>query len=322
MAISYVPPFLHHHVANACVEGNTHLVTASYLNPAMKSLDKITSEKGLIFLNEVGLDPGIDIMSTMKVKDEVEGRGGKIVSYESWCGGLPDGIHSGNPLMYKFSWAPQAVFQTTKNQADFLKDGVKVTIPGDELLTTGTEVKDFHPAFRLEGYPNRDSLAFKEDFGMHDAETFIRGTLRYEGFGVIMRALHNIGITSDEFLKEPLTTMKDVVSSLAPADPTTDSLKLAVLEEIPFGEGVEGEQKKELASRLAVLIEETDSKKLKKIIKSWEFFQFYSDEPLPRPANKPLDALCEVCFRNMQYSDGERDLTVMKHIFEIEEADG
>jgi len=106
LAISYVPPFLHKFVANACIEAGTHLVTASYIDETMKSFDEKAKEKGLIFLNEIGLDPGIDIMSTMKVKDEVEARGGKIVSYQSWCGGLPDGIDSTNPLMYKFSWAP------------------------------------------------------------------------------------------------------------------------------------------------------------------------------------------------------------------------
>jgi saccharopine dehydrogenase-like NADP-dependent oxidoreductase len=148
-------------------------------------------EKGLIFFNEVGLDPGIDIMSSMKIKEDVEAEGGKIISYESWCGGLPDAACAGdNPLFYKFSWAPQAVFNTSKNSCTFLRDNQVVTLDGKDLLTLGTSPKNFHPAYKIEGYPNRDSLSFKDQFAFNDAHTFIRGTLRYEGFGVIMRALH------------------------------------------------------------------------------------------------------------------------------------
>lgn len=321
LAISYVPPFLHKNVANACINASTHLVTASYIDDDMKSFDEEAKKKGLTFLNEIGLDPGIDIMSTMKVKDEVEGRGAKIVSYQSWCGGLPDGINSDNPLMYKFSWAPQAVFKTSKNKAVFLKDGQIVTIPGEELLTTGTESKDFHPAFKLEGYPNRDSVAFKDDFGMKDAESFVRGTLRFEGFGVIMRGLHNVGITSEDEFDQDKKSMKEVVLSLAPANPTEDALKLSVLAEIPFGTGAEAEEKKALASRLVDLVQETEPKKLKKIIKSWDFFEFYNSTELSRTPKKPLDALCEICLKKMDYGEGGRDLVVMKHIFGIEEAD-
>jgi len=197
-----------------------------------------------------------------------------------------------------------------------------VTIPGEELLTTGTESKDFHPAFKLEGYPNRDSVSFKDSFDMKDAESFVRGTLRFEGFGVIMRGLHNVGITSEENLAEQKKSMKDVINTLAPSEATTDATKLAVLEEIPFGEGAEGAEKKELASRLVDLVQETDSSKLKKIIKSWDFFEFYNSDDLINPASKPLDALCEVCLRKMDYGEGERDLVVMKHVFGIEESDG
>ena len=187
LVISYVPPFLHMKVAKPCLEAGKHMVTASYISPEMRALDTEVKKKGLIFFNEIGLDPGIDIMSSMKIKDEVEAQGGKIIGYESWCGGLPDAVCAGdNPLHYKFSWAPQAVFNTSKNSATFLVEGEEVTIEGKDLLSSGTSHKNFHPAYKIEGYPNRDSISFRNSFDFKDAKTFIRGTLRYEGFGMIM----------------------------------------------------------------------------------------------------------------------------------------
>lgn len=141
-------------VAKPCIEAGKHLVTASYISPEMRALHEEVKSKDLIFFNEVGLDPGIDIMSTMKVKDEVESRGGKIIGYESWCGGLPDALYADNPLAYKFSWAPQAVFNTSKNSATFWESGHKKVIDGKDLLTIGTTPKDFHQAYKIEGYPN------------------------------------------------------------------------------------------------------------------------------------------------------------------------
>ena len=129
------------HVMRPAVKAKRHVVTASYIDDKMKELDEEIRENDLIFLSGMGVDPGIDIMSTMKVKDEVEANGGKIVKYESWCGGLPDAFYADNPLGYKISWAPQAVFRTCKNDATFLKDGEIVTIPGEKLLTEGTKPK-------------------------------------------------------------------------------------------------------------------------------------------------------------------------------------
>jgi len=161
-------------VAVPCLEAGKNFVSASYISAEMRALDEKVKEKGLIFFNEIGLDPGIDIMGSMKIKDEVEAKGEKIISYESWCGGLPDAVSAAdNPLSYKFSWAPQAVFNTSKNSATFLEDGVVKTIEGKDLLTIGTSLKDFHPAYKIEGYPNRDSISFKNAFGFNDAQTFI-----------------------------------------------------------------------------------------------------------------------------------------------------
>lgn len=124
----------------------------------MEKMDEECKKKGLIFLNECGLDPGIDIMSTMKVKDEAEEKGFKIVSYESYCGGLPVAEQADNPLGYKFSWNPGAGIKASKNKAIFKKNGKVVEEP--EPLKIAEERKDISVAMKLEVYPNRDSLVY------------------------------------------------------------------------------------------------------------------------------------------------------------------
>ena len=317
VAISYIPPFLHPQVAKACLAARVHLVTASYISPEMKELDAEAKEKGLIFINEVGLDPGIDIMSTMKVKDEVEEAGGKIVGYESWCGGLPDAINADNPLGYKFSWAPQAVFTTSKNQAVFLKDGEVVTIEGPELMTTGTTAKNVHMAYKIECYPNRDSISFKESFGFKDARSFVRGTLRYEGFSYIIRALHQIGITdSTELDHDKHKTIKDVTLELADESPAHS--QIAQVDDFDFG----SEENQALAKKLLNKCSEEDPKRVRDIIKSWLYFELFSDIPLNGKGKNYLDAFCNACGEKLWYKDGEKDMVLMKHIFTIVDSSG
>ena len=121
--ISFVPPTLHLPIFQSCLRIVRNLTTSSYVSPDMEKMDGLARNKGLIFLNEVGLDPGIDIMSTMKVKHEAEAQGWKIVSYESYCGGLPVAEQADNPLGFKFSWNPGAAIKASKNKAIYKKNG-------------------------------------------------------------------------------------------------------------------------------------------------------------------------------------------------------
>ena len=318
IVISYVPPFLHPKIFKAWVDGERNLVTASYISAEMEGFDADAKEKGLIFLNETGLDPGIDIMSTMKIKDEVSKEGGKIVKYESWWGGLPAAEDSDNPLCYKFSWDPKAVFNTSKNPAKFLKDGEIVEIPGTELLRSGTRKKNFLKALNLEGYPNRDSLSFIKSFGFTDWKTFVRGTLRYGGFGIIMRALHQLGITdgTKEIDHTKIKSMRDLTESL--------------VEDIKEGEAGHDESFKkallhkkcdqDLARKMIAKL--VDKEDIVDIIESWKFFELFNSEKLIRPSDKfAMDALSGISLPKMSYQNGERDFVIMKHIFEIEMAD-
>lgn len=157
--ISFIPPFLHPIIARACLKVGRNMTTSSYNSPEMLAMHEEAKEKDLVFLNEVGLDPGIDIMSTMKVVHEAQAAGNKIVSYESYCGGLPVPEQADdNPFGYKFSWNPGAAIKASKNAATYRRNGEVVC--SEEPLKAVEIRDDFSGSMKLETYPNRDSLSF------------------------------------------------------------------------------------------------------------------------------------------------------------------
>jgi saccharopine dehydrogenase (NADP+, L-glutamate forming) len=134
------------------------MITSSYINPEMVKMHNDVKGKDLIFLNECGLDPGIDIMGTMKIVHEAKRAGYKVVSYESYCGGIPVAEQADNPLGYKFSWNPGAGIKASRNTATFLKNGKKIVT--NSPLKCAVNRDDFSVSMKLESYPNRDSLVF------------------------------------------------------------------------------------------------------------------------------------------------------------------
>lgn len=208
--ISFIPPFMHTPIALACLRVGRNMTTSSYISPDMVKMHEECKAKGLIFLNECGLDPGIDIMGTMKVVHEAKAAGFKTVSYESYCGGIPVAEQADNPLGYKFSWNPGAAIKASRNTATFMQNG-KVVVTNTPLKCA--VIDDFSVSMKLETYPNRDSLVFMERFGMQDCETFIRGTYRFTGFSDIISSFHDIGLTSDETAPDGVKTLRDLLES-------------------------------------------------------------------------------------------------------------
>lgn len=123
LVISFIPPWMHIHVLPICVKVGVNVTTSSYISPEMLALDAEAKSKGMVILNECGLDPGIDILGTMKVLHEAKAAGHKVVSYESYCGGIPVADQADNPLGYKFSWNPGASIKASKNTAIFMRNG-------------------------------------------------------------------------------------------------------------------------------------------------------------------------------------------------------
>jgi saccharopine dehydrogenase-like NADP-dependent oxidoreductase len=181
IVISMLPPSLHFLVAKDCVKFSRHLLTASYVDDQVKTLEKEIVDKNLLFLCEMGLDPGIDHMSAMKIIDEIHAKGGKVTSFKSHCGGLVAPESDDNPWHYKISWNPQNIVLAGKAGAHYKENGNEVKLQYKELFA-GEQFVDVPGIGYLGWYPNRDSLSYTSLYGLESAGTFIRTTLRHADF--------------------------------------------------------------------------------------------------------------------------------------------
>ena len=182
--------------ARVCVEARTHLVTASYVSDAMRDLDRPATAAGVLLLNEVGLDPGIDHISAMALIDRIRSAGGEVTEFSSYCGGLPAVADNNNPWGYKFSWSPAAVLRALDASARYRFQGKEVDVSADELLEDVRELT-VDGVGQLESYPNRDSLEYGPLYGLEGAQTLFRGTLRYPGWAETLSAVRRMGLLQD-----------------------------------------------------------------------------------------------------------------------------
>jgi saccharopine dehydrogenase-like NADP-dependent oxidoreductase len=199
VVISLLPAMLHPVIAGYCLQEGKHLLTASYISAEMKALHAAALGKGLLFLNECGLDPGIDHMSAMDVIDRIKAGGGELTSFESFTGGLivPD-ADGENPWQYKFTWNPRNVVMAGQSTARYLQDGQYKYIPYQQLFKRITRVRV--PGYgAYEGYANRDSLSYRETYGLEGVRTLLRGTLRREGFCGAWDVLVQLGCCDDTY---------------------------------------------------------------------------------------------------------------------------
>ncbi|MBL7755505.1 MAG: saccharopine dehydrogenase NADP-binding domain-containing protein [Chitinophagaceae bacterium] len=205
MVISLLPPALHIVVARDCLELRRNLVTASYVSDEIQALHRDARDAGLLFMNEIGLDPGIDHMSAMKIIHEVERLGGEIYSFKSYCGGLIAPESDNNPWHYKISWNPRNILMAGKAGADFRLTGFEKHLDYEQLFDDyeTIQVPGLGP---LAAYANRDSLSYLELYGLHDVKTMLRATLRYESYCIGWNAVVQLGLT-DESKKYPLGEM-------------------------------------------------------------------------------------------------------------------
>ncbi|MBH75734.1 MAG: saccharopine dehydrogenase [Flavobacteriales bacterium] len=207
LVISMLPPSFHTLIAKDCIDYKKNLITASYVSDEMKSLNSIAKEAGILILNEIGLDPGIDHISAMSIIDSLKKENKKITSFKSFCGGLIAPESCNNPWGYKFTWNPKNVVLAGKDGARYLKNGTIKKISYDEVFKTTESV--FIPNFgNFESYPNRDSLHYKEKYKLDEVQTLVRGTLRKKDFASAWDFLVNIGFTSFDESREMIT--KDV----------------------------------------------------------------------------------------------------------------
>lgn len=296
IVVSLLPYIYHVAVAEFCIKHTKHLVTTSYVSTEMRALDGKAKTAGVMLLNECGLDPGIDHMSAMKIIHDVEKRGGNVVSFRSSTGALPAHEANTNPFGYKFSWSPRGVLLASRNAAKWLEEGKKVDIPGERLFEN-YYIVDVPGAGSFENYPNRDSVPYKEIYGLESADTVYRGTLRMTGWCETMKRIVALGWLTEEPV-EGFTgkTYGDMTRRL-------------------IGTGAGGDLAAATAKYLGVDTFAT-------VIKRLEWLGLFSDKPLPGDKDNPLDYMNVLTLEKMSMAPGDRDMIVMHHEFLAEFAGG
>jgi saccharopine dehydrogenase (NADP+, L-glutamate forming) len=219
IVISMLPAMFHHLVAEKCVEFGKHMVTASYVSKEVKALNDAAIAKGLLLLNEIGVDPGIDHMSAMKVIDEIKAKGGEMISFKSSTGGLVAPEYDNNPWNYKFTWNPRNVVVAGQSVAQYIDHGKYKYVPYHQLFKR-TENMSILDLGEFEMYPNRDSLSYRKTYGLEDIPTLLRGTLRRPGYCKGWDIFVQLGATDDtyEIKHSENITYREFINSLLPYD--------------------------------------------------------------------------------------------------------
>lgn len=227
IVVSLLPVSLHLEVAKDCVFYGKHLVTASYISPAMQALNDEVVAKGLVFMNEIGLDPGIDHMSAMQIIDQIREKGGKMLLFESFTGGLIAPESDTNSWNYKFTWNPRnVVIAGQGGAAKFIQEGQYKYIPYHKLFRR-TEILNVEGFGKFEGLANRDSLNYRSIYGLDAILTLYRGTIRKVGFSRAWNVFVQLGMTDDSYVMENSENMsyRDFTNAFLAYHPT-DSVEI------------------------------------------------------------------------------------------------
>ena len=303
IVISLIPYTHHAKVIDAAVKSKKHVVTTSYVSPAMSAFDEAAKKAGITVFNEVGVDPGIDHLYAIKMIEEVHSQGGKVVGFYSYCGGLPAPEASNNPFGYKFSWSSRGVLLALRNEAKYWKDGEVCVVSGPQLMDSAKPWY-IYPAFAFVGYPNRDSTPYTQRYNIPECKNLVRGTLRYQGFPQFIKALVSLGFLNDD----------NVDYLQADAEPI--SWKQVLAKQI----GSKSDDEQDL---IAIICHKASLQGdlAKRIIAGFRWLGLFSDTLVHLRGNL-LDTLCATLEEKMQYEPGERDMVMLQHKFEIELADG
>ncbi|MGD1945837.1 MAG: saccharopine dehydrogenase family protein [Croceivirga sp.] len=295
IVVSMLPARLHSKVAYDCISSRKHLVTASYVSDEIRTLDKEAKATGLVFMNEVGLDPGIDHMSAMEVIDRIHAAGGKMLLFESFTGGLVAPENDTNLWNYKFTWNPRNVVVAGQGgTAKFIQEGTYKYIPYHKLFRR-TEFLDIQGYGTFEGYANRDSLWYREAYGLQDVLTLYRGTMRRVGFSRAWNMFVQLGMTDDGYHIEDSNGMsyRAFVNLFLPYSPT-DSVELKL--------------------RHYLKIDQDDI--------MWEKLEeldlFSREKTISIENATPAQALQEILENSWTLGDDEKDMIVMYHKFGYE----
>ena len=293
MVISMLPARFHPMVAAACLEAGKSMITASYVSPEMKRLDYQAKSRRLLFLNELGVDPGIDHMSAMRIIDRIHGEGGRILSFRSYTGGLIAPESDNNPWNYKFTWNPRNVVLAGQGTASFIRNGEIKYIPYHQLFrrtfkTTVANLGEF------DVYANRDSLNYREFYNLPDIPTLIRGTIRRAGFCEAWDLFVQLGMTDDSYVMENSESMtrRQYINSFLKYH-ATDSVERKV-------------------ARLFKVPEEGE------IMKKLSWLGIFEERIIGLKNATPAQILQHLLEEKWKLEPDDKDMILMQHIFEYE----
>ncbi|KAF5381326.1 hypothetical protein D9615_008419 [Tricholomella constricta] len=300
LVISLIPYTFHAAVIAAAIKGKTHVVTTSYVSPAMRALDAATKEAGIVVLNEIGLDPGIDHLYAVKTIDEVHAKGGKIKKFLSYCSGLPAPECANNPLRYKFSWSSHGVLLALLNAASFRDSSKTVSVSGSELMAHAAPYY-ISPAFAFVAYPNRDSTPFSEWYNIPRPKLLCAARWGFPEFISALVKLGWLDQNEKEWLVNNLSWAQVMQKAVGAADAEESTLVVRVKELCAFPNESE-------ATRIISGLR-------------WIGLFAQTEKVVPRARNL-LDTLCARLETLMKYEEGERDLVMLRHKFAVQWSDG
>lgn len=295
LVISLLPASFHIEVARECLVQEKHLITASYVTPAFLDLHKEAQSKNLTFMMESGLDPGIDHMSALHVIQKIKEKGGKLLSFKSYAGGLVAPESDNNPWNYKFTWNPRNVVVAGQGTAKYIKNGEYKYIPYHKVFER-TDDLYVDGLGHFDGYANRDSLSYREPYGLHDIPTMLRGTLRRRGYCKAWNVFVQLGLTDDTYELEGSEQMTYRTYLEAFMPPATYS----------------GQSIVERLSKYTGLA--PDDEALEKI--AW--LGFFEETPVNLAGATPAQILEKILKEKWTLAPGDKDMIVMQHLFGYE----
>jgi saccharopine dehydrogenase (NADP+, L-glutamate forming) len=295
LTVSFLPYVYHVDVARRCIEAGRNMVTTSYVKPEMKALDTAACKAGITILNEIGLDPGIDHMSAIKIIDQIHAKGGKVDAFYSLCGALPVPESADNPFKYKFSWSPRGVLMAGNSDATYLKNGEIIHIPGKDLFKHVTHIL-FPGVGKMEVYPNRDSIQYIDIYKIPDVKTMFRGTIRYPGWCESQDAMKHLGLLSCNRMNMENMTFAQFTGA--------------------FIDQPDGQHIREKVA--AYLHLDPDSLP----IRAMEWLGLFSDEPLNRKEDDPFEVVADRMIKKMELTPEDRDMVLLQHVFKATYPDG
>lgn len=290
LVISMLPAFMHGDVARDCVEFGKHMATASYVSAEMATLNEEAIKKGILLLNECGLDPGIDHASAMKIIDTIKGKGGTITSFKSYCGGLVAPESNDNPWGYKFSWNPRNVVLAGQGTTQFLKDGKIKFVPYSRLFKE-IDVIEVDGIGKFDAYANRDSISYIDVYGLKNIGTMIRGTLRQHGYCKAWNVFVKLGLTDDtsKIKNADKLTYTSLVESFLP-----DA-------KIPLKEKLKNLMKDEWDQEIENML---------------DYLELFSDKKISMKEGTPAQLLQSLLEEKWKLQAGDKDMIIMQHLFE------